>query len=181
MLKRVVSHTSHISRTPRTARFHATFSGGKRKRNTVGTDHPEREQKIPDPLIPIQVFCLAIKLKDSPAPPGAAVLPRPGAGGCSPRSRLLGRARPKAGRVRQRQRQQQRGSRLVKDSAAAEVPSRPFQPDALAAALRCRCVGPRRGGGGQLTRFLHPWNSPGKNTEVGCHFLLQKDRMGENI
>ena len=21
--------------------------------------------------------------------------------------------------------------------------------------------------------FLHPWNSPGKNTGVGCHFLLQ--------
>ena len=23
------------------------------------------------------------------------------------------------------------------------------------------------------TRFLHPWNFPGKNTGVGCHFLLQ--------
>ena len=23
------------------------------------------------------------------------------------------------------------------------------------------------------TRFLHPWDSPGKNTEVGCHFLFQ--------
>jgi len=23
------------------------------------------------------------------------------------------------------------------------------------------------------TRFPHPWNSPGKNTGVGCHFLLQ--------
>ena len=23
------------------------------------------------------------------------------------------------------------------------------------------------------TRLLHPWDSPGKNTEVGCHFLLQ--------
>ena len=23
------------------------------------------------------------------------------------------------------------------------------------------------------TRLLHPWNSPGKNTGVGCHFLLQ--------
>ena len=22
-------------------------------------------------------------------------------------------------------------------------------------------------------RFLYPWNSPSKNTEVGCHFLLQ--------
>ena len=25
----------------------------------------------------------------------------------------------------------------------------------------------------QLTRLLCPWNSPGKNTKVGCHFLLQ--------
>ena len=26
---------------------------------------------------------------------------------------------------------------------------------------------------GQLTRLLRPWDSPGKNTGVGCHFLLQ--------
>ena len=25
----------------------------------------------------------------------------------------------------------------------------------------------------QATRLLHPWDSPGKNTGVGCHFLLQ--------
>ena len=25
----------------------------------------------------------------------------------------------------------------------------------------------------QPTRFFHPWDSPGKNTGVGCHFLLQ--------
>ena len=25
----------------------------------------------------------------------------------------------------------------------------------------------------QPTRFPHPWGSPGKNTGVGCHFLLQ--------
>ena len=25
----------------------------------------------------------------------------------------------------------------------------------------------------QPTRMLHPWDSPGKNTGVGCHFLLQ--------
>ena len=23
------------------------------------------------------------------------------------------------------------------------------------------------------TRLLHAWDFPGKNTEVGCHFLLQ--------
>ena len=27
--------------------------------------------------------------------------------------------------------------------------------------------------GRQPTRLLHPWDSPGKNTGVGCHFLLQ--------
>ena len=31
-------------------------------------------------------------------------------------------------------------------------------------------VRPRRR---QPTRLLHPWDSPGKNTGVGCHFLLQ--------
>ena len=25
----------------------------------------------------------------------------------------------------------------------------------------------------QPTRLSHPWDSPGKNTGVGCHFLLQ--------
>ena len=25
----------------------------------------------------------------------------------------------------------------------------------------------------QPTRLLHPWDCPGKNTGVGCHFLLQ--------
>ena len=25
----------------------------------------------------------------------------------------------------------------------------------------------------QLNRLSHPWDSPGKNTGVGCHFLLQ--------
>jgi len=27
--------------------------------------------------------------------------------------------------------------------------------------------------GPQPTRLFHPWDSPGKNTGVGCHFLLQ--------
>ena len=31
------------------------------------------------------------------------------------------------------------------------------------------CVTPRR----QPTRLPRPWDSPGKNTGVGCHFLLQ--------
>ena len=28
----------------------------------------------------------------------------------------------------------------------------------------------------QPTRLLHPWDFPGKNTGVGCHFLLHKYR-----
>ena len=31
------------------------------------------------------------------------------------------------------------------------------------------CATPRR----QPTRLPHPWYSPGKNTGVGCHFLVQ--------
>ena len=34
----------------------------------------------------------------------------------------------------------------------------------------CLTVRPHRR---QPTRFLCPWDSPGKNTGVGCHFLLQ--------
>ena len=31
----------------------------------------------------------------------------------------------------------------------------------------------------QPTRPLRPWDSPGKNTGVGCHFLLQKELQKE--
>ena len=41
-------------------------------------------------------------------------------------------------------------------AAAAKVVSNSVQPHGL-----------------QPTRLLHPWDSPGKNTGVGCHFLLQ--------
>jgi len=29
----------------------------------------------------------------------------------------------------------------------------------------------------QLTRLPYPWDSPGKNTGVGCHFLLQRMKV----
>ena len=29
----------------------------------------------------------------------------------------------------------------------------------------------------QLTRLPHPWDSPGKNTGVGCHFLLHRMKV----
>ena len=31
--------------------------------------------------------------------------------------------------------------------------------------------------GQQPTRLPHPWDSPGKNTGVGCHFLLQSMKV----
>ena len=31
------------------------------------------------------------------------------------------------------------------------------------------------------TRLPHPWDSPGKNTGVGCHFLLQNKKNNNNI
>ena len=53
-------------------------------------------------------------------------------------------------------------------------PGKPnFLMDAAAAAKSlqlCPTVWPHRW---QPTRLLRPWDSPGKNTGVGCHFLLQ--------
>ena len=40
----------------------------------------------------------------------------------------------------------------------------------LVASVMSDCVRPHRW---QSTRLPHPWDSPGKNTGVGCHFLLQ--------
>ena len=36
---------------------------------------------------------------------------------------------------------------------------------------RCRTLS--RAHGLQPARLLHPWDSPGRNTAAGCHFLLQ--------
>ena len=33
----------------------------------------------------------------------------------------------------------------------------------------------------QPTRLLCPWNSPGKNTGMGCHIILQGDNGGKKI
>ena len=33
----------------------------------------------------------------------------------------------------------------------------------------------------QPTRLCHPWDSPGKNTGVGCHFLLQCRKVKSEI
>ena len=51
--------------------------------------------------------------------------------------------------------------------------------DAAAAAAASRFSPHRR----QPTRLLGPWDSPGKNNGVGCHFLLQcmKVRSGSEV
>ena len=33
----------------------------------------------------------------------------------------------------------------------------------------------------QPTRLLHPWDSPGKNTGVGCHFFLMKVKSESEV
>ena len=53
---------------------------------------------------------------------------------------------------------------MEKSAAAAAAKSLPSRPT-----LR-----PQRW---QPTRLCHPWDSPGKNTGVGCHFLLQCMRV----
>ena len=47
-------------------------------------------------------------------------------------------------------------------AAAAAAAAKSFQS--------CTTLRPHRW---QPTRLPHPWDSPGKNTGVGCHFLLQ--------
>ena len=44
------------------------------------------------------------------------------------------------------------------------------QPAAATKSLQSDSVRPHRR---QPTRLRHPWDSPGKNTGVGCHFFLQ--------
>ena len=48
-------------------------------------------------------------------------------------------------------------------------------PAAATKALQlCPTLRPHRQ---QLTRLPRPWDSPGKNTGVGCHFLLQRMKV----
>ena len=58
--------------------------------------------------------------------------------------------------------------------ACTHKPHNTFKQSAAAAAAKslqsCPTVQPHRR---QPTRLPHPWDSPGKNTGVGCHFLLQ--------
>ena len=44
---------------------------------------------------------------------------------------------------------------------------------AAAAKLRQLCTNSVQPHSQQPTRLLRPWDSPGKNSGVGCHFLLQ--------
>ena len=49
----------------------------------------------------------------------------------------------------------------------------PFTKAAVAAAKSLQSCPTVRPHTGQPTRFPHPWDSPGKNRGMGCHFLLQ--------
>ena len=70
------------------------------------------------------------------------------------------------------------GIHIVQLQTEIAVCMSPAFPVACCCCCRCCCVAsvvsdslrPRRW---QPTRFPHPWDSPGKNTGVGCHFLLQ--------
>ena len=59
-----------------------------------------------------------------------------------------------------------RGHNLLLESAAAAAAA----AAAAVASVVSDSVRPQRW---QPARLLHPWDSPSKNTGVGCHFLLQ--------
>ena len=65
--------------------------------------------------------------------------------------------------------------RIPSGSLGASVPAR-AAPAAAAKLLSVvpDSVRPHRR---QPTRLCHPWDSPGKNTGVGCHFLLQSMKV----
>ena len=55
----------------------------------------------------------------------------------------------------------------------ARSPSKPNSVNSLFAAVTSVVSDSVRPHKRQPTRLPHPWDSPGKNTGVGCHFLLQ--------
>ena len=63
-----------------------------------------------------------------------------------------------------------RSPALQADSLPSEPPGKPLAAAAAKSLQSCLTVQPHRR---QPTRLPHPWDSPGKNTGVGCHFLLQ--------
>ena len=54
-----------------------------------------------------------------------------------------------------------------------EIWTAPLRVAAAAAAKSLQSYPTLRPHGRQLTRLPRPWDSPGKNNGVGCHFLLQ--------
>ena len=67
-----------------------------------------------------------------------------------------------------------RSPALRADALPSEPPGKPYSLYAAAAAAKllqsCLTLRPHRQ---QPTRLPCPWDSPGKNTGVGCHFLFQ--------
>ena len=56
----------------------------------------------------------------------------------------------------------------------AEKAAKPCPSTAAKSLQSCPTLQPHRL---QPTRLPRPWDSPGKNTEVGCHFLLQSMKV----
>ena len=65
-------------------------------------------------------------------------------------------------------------SRFIRAEVAGIIGGALFD-DLLLLLSRFSCVRHVRPHRQQPTRFPCPWDSPGKNTGVGCHFLLQFD------
>ena len=64
---------------------------------------------------------------------------------------------------------------LRADALPSELPGKPtVAPLLLSRFSRVDSVRPHRR---RPTRLLCPWDSPGKNTGVGCHFLLQSMKV----
>ena len=64
---------------------------------------------------------------------------------------------------------------LQADSLPSEPPGKPVKMKVKGS--RSVVSDSSRPHGLQPTRLLRPWDSPGKNTGVGCHFLLQRMRV----
>ena len=67
----------------------------------------------------------------------------------------------------------------MKENKAKQMVKRLMEEDAAAALLQsCPTLQPHRQ---QPTRLPHPWDSPGNNTGVGCHFLKSLYDEGKEL
>ena len=70
----------------------------------------------------------------------------------------------------------------IKGLCQPPAPFRDPNPIGLKVAVLCSVVSESfQPHGLQPVRLLCPWDSPGKNTGVGCHFLLQRNLLDPRI